>query len=216
MNQLIRYIESLDPIFTRIQVAKGYDWQNSQTISRSKLQSDVKLNFDMAAGDDIAVEFFFTFADDHEFFIGIKYVPQQLRGLTSVQFTKAMLALGAKTNNPEQLLQDAGKKLFGNSRIYLDRNVDRAVELVVNYWNEVGTVTIWKEGEKPLDHTGLQRKLATNSELQKTPKNPIVLEIDYGAPAMWVGIDVSRKIGKNYTIQSDIVLALLQIAQQGS
>ena len=71
-------------------------------------------------------------------------------------------------------------------------------------------------GEMPLDKTSLQRKLSANNELERTHKNPIALEVDYGAPAMWIGIDVSRKIGSDYVLQSDIVLALLQIAQQGS
>ncbi len=215
MNQLIVYIESLDPAFTHVQVAKGYDWQNAKTISRTDLQAGTFTNFPVSDGDEMAIQFFFTFADDHKFFIGFKYTSEQLKNLSAHEFVEKLCRLAAKTKSPRRLLQDAGKELHNNPDIYLNRTVDRAVELVVNYWKEVGTVTIWKAGEKPLDRTSLQRKLAHKSELRQTPKNPIALEIDYGAPAMWIGIDVSRKIGPDYILQSDIVLALLQIAQQG-
>ncbi len=216
MNQLITYIESLDPTFTHLQIANGYDWQNATIIKRSSLQNGIAQPIDIAIGASIAVEFFFTFAKDHEFFIGFKYIPGQLKNLSAPEFVEELYKLAAKTKGPRQLLQSAGEQLLSDPNIYLDRAVDRAVELVVNYWDEVGTAIIWKSGEKPLDRTSLQRKLSANHELTETRKNPIVLEIDYGAPAMWVGIDVSRKIGPNYTLQSDIVLALLQIAQQSS
>lgn len=216
MNQLIVYIESLDPVFTHIQVAKGYDWQNAKTIKRSELREETSIDLPVTNRDEVAIQFFFTFADDHKFFIGFKYMFEQLKHLSAHEFIEKLYKLAAKTKNPRWLLENAGEELHNNPNVYLNRTVDRAVELVVNYWDEVGTVTIWKTGEKPLDRTSLQRKLSANSDLIQTTKNPIALEIDYGAPAMWIGIDVSRKIGPDYILQSDIVLALLQIAQQGS
>ncbi|MDQ5972062.1 MAG: hypothetical protein QG553_221 [Patescibacteria group bacterium] len=216
MNQLITYIESLDPLFTHIQIANGYDWQNSIKLDLAELKSQDNPHLDLSAQTDVAIEFFFNFAEDHQFFIGFKYDPDQLKGLSAPEFVQKLLRLAAKTKGPEELLRKAGKALFDNPNMYLDRNIDRAVELVVNYWDEAGTAVIWKQGEKPLDRTGLQHKLAANRELTKTKKNSIAIEIDYGAPAMWIGIDVSRKVGHDFILQSDIVLAILQIAQQQS
>ncbi len=213
MNQLYEYIDRLNPTFKYLQFSQPDNWLHAKKFSSKQVHKPLPKDALDKIDKEAVLEFFFEVSNHRSLFLGFKYSPELAKVNDPKEFVSQLYSLAATVKTPTQLLLQAGNVLNGNPSTFINRKVDRAVEFVLDYWTVVGVKRLWKNGEKPIDSKGILRKIESNHQLLKTTKNPLVLEIDYGAPGLWIGIEVSEKNGETYSLQTDFVLALLELIE---
>jgi hypothetical protein len=183
-----------------VQFSRPDSWLHAKKFTSKQVHKPLPIHALDEIDKEAVLEFFFELSNQRSIFVGFKYNLELANVHDAKEFVRQLYGL-------------AGIVLNGDPATFIHRKVDRAVEFVLDYWTVVGVKRLWKNGEKPIDSKGILRKIESNQQLVKTKKNPLVLEIDYGAPGLWIGIEVSEKNGETYRLETDFVLALLEIIE---
>ncbi len=211
MSRVLDLLAEKNPQLDYLQIAQDGDWMQGV-----KLLPDQDINagsVNNITSTNTAVEAFFRLADGSHAFIGFKY-PEPFPK-TPAEFAQALAAtLSSNKEKPvKDLLQAAGSAIWGDSDAYTAREPETSVAMVVDYWTQLPVETIWKQGDPAPVSTTLKDMLSNTPELVSNNVNPICLEIDFGAPGLWIGLPVSVQEGQSHTLDNsklDEALSVLQ------
>jgi len=161
----------------------------------------------LGSSADFAIEMFFADTQGDPHFVGVRWIGKDASQVADL-VAKAHDVLDRYRGRPvEEVLTafDAalGTRLLSNAPAFLEIGVN-------NLWKSVGSLVIWRGGERIPARDELETRLCRQAPqlLREQPKE-IMLEIGYVDPQPhWIGLYASRGQGDHYLLDLDEVLKM--------
>jgi len=207
MDAVLEFMSGKEARLDYLQIAQNGEWQASTKIRPTDNAEDIDFESISTAG--VSLEVFYRLSDGSHAFIGFR-CPDETNGSPSEFIESVYRAItNSSGGSPRDALLAASIAASGMTDTYTERDIDRVVAMVVDYWTELPTKVIWRPGESAPSAATLRSKLGEAPQLLTNDKNPISLEIDFGAPGLWIGLEVSRQNGLEYQLDDTKVAEVL-------